>query len=89
MDHCCHHKHVEPTKPAQRGLSNLDYLELLSKIEEMRAHAKNAHEKEQWKCKYFLHDWRKVVDGDYDTHALCHRCGKYKPTAWANPGVTY
>jgi len=80
---CCHcnHKHVEPTKPPQGRLSNLDYLDLLSRIEEIRAHAERVHKKEQWKCKYLFHDWRDTVDQDYDTHAFCHRCGKYKPTS--------
>lgn len=88
--HCCHrhHKYIEPTKPEQRGLSNLDYLELLNEIEDMRRHAEQAHKRSQWMCNLF-HDWRKVVDREFDGHAVCHRCGKYKPTSWANPGGLY
>jgi hypothetical protein len=80
---CYYCSYKEITKPPQRSLSNLDYLDLLSQIDEIKAHAKRVHEKELWKCKYLLHDWRKIIDRDYDTHAICHRCAKYKPVAYS------
>ncbi len=86
---CCSCNRAAPTKPPRRGLKNLEYLELLSKIDQMVAHAKEHHLKEQWKCKWLFHDWRKVTDADYDTHAVCHRCGKYQPTSYANPSMVY
>ena len=76
---CCHHNHVDTSKPQKGNLSNLAYLELLSKIEEHQKHAEAHHKKEQWKCKYLFHDWHEIIDDDYDKHAVCHRCGKYKP----------
>lgn len=89
MSCCCQHQRVAPTKPEQRGLTNLAYLELLDTIDEMKVHADRVHKRWQWICRYFWHDWRKVVDDEYDTHAVCHRCGKYQPTSWANPGGVY
>lgn len=89
MSHCCHHKKVkEPTKPEQGSLNNLAYLELCTEVKEAQIHATKYHPNDLWKCG-FAHSWIKIIDQDYDTHRVCERCGKYKPTSWANPGIAY
>jgi len=77
---CCHCNHSN--KPYKGNLSNLAYLELLSKIDDFKTHAERVHKKEQWKCKYFFHDWRDIIDDDYERHQVCHRCAQYKKPEW-------
>ena len=76
---CCSCNRGHRTKPSQNDLTNLEYLELLSTIDQMIVHAKEHHTKELWKCKWLLHDWFKVTDAKYNTHSVCHRCGQYQP----------
>lgn len=73
----CSHTTALPTKPSQGSKTNLEYLELLQKLDEIKKHAIATHKKEQWKCRFF-HDWREFIDLSYDTYRYCHRCATVK-----------
>jgi len=77
MGCCCEVKREVESEIPRASLNNLQYLELVQQVREAQTHAKEHHTKEKWKC-WFWHHWHLIVDADYDTHRVCHNCGKYR-----------